>query len=465
MMSQKPSILYIDDEVGLHKFLSRVLQDDYDFHSAYSGREGLEKAKILNPNLILLDLVLPGMSGLEVLKKIKESFSGTPVIMVSGLGKVEAAIQAIKLGAVDFIEKPFERSRLHQVLKKFLYIVPTNKEISVRKNIIGESPQIKKIWGLIEKYGPTDLPILLEGRTGTGKELMSRAIHECSKRRENPFVAIDCSTLPESLIEGELFGFERGAFTGANASKPGRIEWANGGTLFLDEITNIPLNYQAKLLRMIQEQKISPLGGKKEKNLDIRIVCATNIDIREAIRRGTFREDLFYRLSGLVIKLPSLVERQGDLELLVRYFMEKYRIKLNRDFMEISPEAMILLHSHSWPGNVRELAHAVYAAMAVADRIILPEHFGDFQDFQPSNAVRESSSREDKNTEFQFNLECDISKEVDLKKLKEKASVEVERKIVTAIRKKFYFNQTQLAKYLGIDPKTLRGIYRNDDSE
>jgi len=460
----RPSILLIDDEAPLHQSLRKFFEEEYVFHSAYSGLEGLEKARILKPNLILLDLVLPKMSGLEVLRKLMESRNQTPVIIVSGYGKIDSAVQTIKLGAADYLEKPVQNQKLKEMVKKFLYVVPSGQVLSVRRHIIGESPQIKKIWNLIDTYGLTELPILLEGPTGTGKELFSKAIHEISNRRNNPFVAIDCSTLPESLIEGELFGFEKGAFTGANASKPGRIEWANGGTLFLDEITNIPLAQQAKLLRMIQEQKISPLGGKREKSLDIRFVCATNIDIREAIRKGTFREDLYYRLGGLVIKLPPLIERQGDIELLIRYFLEKYRLILKKEQLEVSDGAMKRLLSHSWPGNVRELAHAMYAAVAVAERIILPEHFEQVQDSLPLSPVTKFSQTNEK-VELSLSLACDLSKKIDLKRIKEKAAAEIEKKIVMAIRKKHFFNQTQLAQYLGIDPKTLRGINCGVDPE
>jgi len=467
LMNHRPSILFIDDEVQLHRFIGRILEEEYVIHSAYTGLEGLEKARILKPNLILLDLMLPEMTGLEVLKKIKESHIQTPVIIVSGYGKIDSAVQTIKLGAVDYVEKPFQNQKIKDIVKKFLYVTPTDKDLSVRRYIIGESPQIKKIWDLIDAFGPTELPILLEGPTGTGKELFSRAIHEASNRRNNSFVAIDCSTLPESLIEGELFGFEKGAFTGANASKPGRIEWASGGTLFLDEITNIPLAQQAKLLRMIQEQKISPLGGKREKSLDIRFVCATNIDIREAIRKGTFREDLYYRLSGLVIKLPPLTERQGDIELLIRHFLEKYRLILKKDQLEISDEAMKHLLSHSWPGNIRELAHTMYAAVAIAERIILPEHFEQIQGFLPSSLPSSpipTFSQDDEKVELSLSLACDFSKRIDLKKIKEKAASEIEKKIVKEIRKKHLFNQTQLAQYLGIDPKTLRSINREPEN-
>jgi len=457
-MKRPLRILFIDDEIKIHQAVSALLSDEFVFHSATSGLEGLGKVKIVKPDLILLDLIMPGLDGFGVLRKLREDDNHIPVVVLSGNRSIFGAVEAMKLGAKDYIEKPFQPHTLKARLRKFLPSQEVDPEIEVRAKIIGKSAAMLKAWRQIHQYAPTDLPILLEGPTGTGKELFSRAIHEISPRRANNLVAIDCSTLPESLVEGELFGFEKGAFTGASASKVGRVEWANGGTLFFDEVSNISLNFQAKLLRVIQEMKLTPLGGKQDKYLDIRFVGATNVDIQLAIREGSFREDLFYRLGGMVIKIPPLTEREGDIPLLVQHFLNKFGSRLKKEGIRISPEAMEVLGAHHWPGNVRELAHVIHAAAAVADDIILPEHLVLMQ-CSRKQLAGEAKTANGK-LEISLSVDCDLDQGVNLKEIKERAGIEVERKVLDLIRRKFYFNQTQMAKYLGVDPKTLRQLAR-----
>ncbi|TES85440.1 sigma-54-dependent Fis family transcriptional regulator, partial [Candidatus Aerophobetes bacterium] len=287
-MSSSPTILAIDDEQAAHKALSRLLESEFSVHPAYSGAEGLKKVDFIAPDLILLDMRMPEMSGLAVLKKLRENDKNIPVIILTAYGNVNSAVQAIKLGAADYIEKPFGDGKLRQALKTILKGKQDIGELSSQLGIVGKSPQIQKVWQLVEKYGSTDLPILLRGETGTGKELFARALHRISKRHQGSFVPIDCSALPESLVESEIFGYEKGAFTDADRSKPGRLEWANGGTLLLDEIGNLPLRYQVKLLRVFQEQRYIPLGGRKSKSLDVRLVSASNTDLRKATQHGSF---------------------------------------------------------------------------------------------------------------------------------------------------------------------------------
>jgi len=451
-MSSSPSILVIDDEQVAHKALAPLLESEFSIQSAYSGPEGLEKVNLTVPDLILLDLSMPEMSGLTVLKKLRENDKDIPVIILTAYGNVDSAVQAIKLGAADYIEKPFVDGKLKQAVRAILKGKQDAEELSSELGIVGKSPQIQKVWQLVKKYGATDLPILLRGETGTGKELFARALHGISKRHRGPFVPIDCSALPESLVESEIFGYEKGAFTDADRSKPGRLEWANGGTLLLDEIGNLPLRYQAKLLRVLQEQQYIPLGARKSRSLDVRLVSASNTDLRKATQHGSFREDLYYRVSGVIIELPPLRERGGDIELLTHHFVEKYGRKYNKPTLKISQEAMDLLLSYHWPGNVRELEHLIAGAVILANQIILPEHLS----LPSQKEILTSGSGGARSIRLELKFGCNVSKPIDLKKIKEKLAERAERLIITEVKKRVSLNQSELAKFLGIDPKTLR---------
>jgi len=457
-MSSNLTILAIDDDPAVHKILVRLLKSKFFIHSAYSGLEGFGKVNLISPDLILLDLKMPQMSGIAVLKKLKENGKNIPVVILTTYGSADSAVQAMKLGAVDYIEKPFDHQKLKQTLRTLLAEKKNVQELSNQLAIVGESPQIKKVWQLIEKYGPTDLPILLRGETGTGKELFARALHEISKRCREPFVAIDCSAVPESLVESEIFGYEKGAFTDADGSKPGRLEWANKGTLLLDEIGNLSLRYQAKFLRVLQEQQYVPLGAKKSKSLDVRVVSASNTDLRHAIQGGSFREDLFYRLSGVIIELPPLREREGDIELLACYFVEKYGKKYNKQALVISDEAMDFLSSYGWPGNVRELEHIIAGAVILANQIILPGHLPLYSSKGISISVGNGARR----VRLELEFGCNVSKPIDLKKIKKKVAEEAEEQIIAQMKKRNSLNQIELARFLGIDPKTLRSKMKND---
>jgi len=451
-MKSSPTILVIDDEQVAHKALSRLLESEFSIQSAYSGPEGLKKVDLIAPDLILLDMRMPEMSGLTVLKKLKENDKNIPVIILTAYGNVGSAVQAIKLGAADYIEKPFENGKLKQAVRTILKRKQDIEKLSSQLSIVGKSHQIQKVWQLVKKYGSTDLPVLLQGETGTGKELFARALHGISKRDQGPFVPVDCSALPEFLVESEIFGYEKGAFTDADRSKPGRLEWANGGTLLLDEIGNLPLRYQAKFLRVLQEQRYVPLGARKSKSVDVRVVSASNADLRQAIQHGSFREDLFYRISGVIIELPPLREREGDIKLLTRHFVEKYGRKYHKPTLEISDEAMDLLLSYHWPGNVRELEHLIAGAVILANQIILPEHLP----LGPQKEILTSGNGGTRSIGLELKFGCNVTKPIDLKKIKAKLAERAERLIITEVKKRVSLNQTELAKFLGLDPKTLR---------
>ena len=458
MSRRSPTILVIDDEPQVHKVLTRLLESEFSIHAAYSGPEALKKVGLIVPDLILLDMRMPEMSGLTVLKKLRENDNTIPVIILTAYGNVESAVRAIKLGAADYIEKPFEDGKLKQAVRALLKGKQDIEELSSQLGIVGKSPRIQKVWRLVKRYGPTDLPILFQGETGTGKELFARALHEISKRHRGPFVPVDCSALPESLVESEIFGYEKGAFTDAYRSKPGRLEWANGGTLLLDEIGNLPLRYQAKLLRVLQGQRYAPLGGRKSRSLDVRVASASNIDLRRATQHGSFREDLFYRISGVIIDLPPLRGRKGDIGLLTHYFAEKYGRKYNKPTLEISDEAMDILLSYHWPGNVRELEHLIAGAVVLADRIVLPKHLP----LPSQKEILTSGGNGTRSTRLELKFGCNTDKPIDLKKIKRKLAERAEEQIIAEVKKRVSLNQTELAKFLGIDPKTLRSKIKND---
>jgi two-component system response regulator AtoC len=449
LIMSNQSILIIDDDPKMHEVLNRVLKQDFLINAAYSGSEGIEKAISIEPNLVLLDLVMPEMSGISVLKHLKKAVNNIPVIVLTAYGSVDSAVQAMSLGAVDYIEKPFDNLKLQQTVKSLIQkrdaeYLPSNY------NIIGESPQIKKVWQMIEKFGPTDIPILILGETGTGKELITKAIHWLSKRSNGPFVVIDCFALPETLLESELFGYEKGAFTGANTRKPGRLEWANNGSVLLDEIGNLPLSYQPKLLRVIQEKQYSPLGSNNLKPLDVRFISSTNINLKEAIQKGIFREELYYRISGVTIELPPLREREGDIEILAHHFVNVYAKKNNKSDMEISDQAMKLLLSYHWPGNIRELENKILGAVISADRIILPEHL------QIANILQfVTTSEENRQIKIKLDLTYDTNNQFNLKKIIKEISTEIENQIIVTVKKQHSLKQNELAKFLGVDPKTL----------
>jgi DNA-binding NtrC family response regulator len=450
LIMSNQSILIIDDDPKMHEVLTRILKQDYSIYIAYSGSEGIEKAISIEPDLILLDLVMPEMNGIEVLKHLKKTVKDIPVIILTSYGSVDTAVQVMSLGAVDYIEKPFDILKLQQTIKSSIKKKISADDLKSHYNIMGESPQIKKVWQMIEKFGPTDIPILILGETGTGKELTARAIHWFSKRSNGPFVAIDCFALPETLLESELFGYEKGAFTGANIRKPGRLEWANNGTVLLDEIGNLPLAYQPKFLRVLQEKQYSPLGTNIIKPLDVRFVSSTNINLKEAIEKGTFREELYYRISGVTIELPPLREREGDIEILAHYFMELDGKKNNKPDMEISDQAMRLLLSYRWPGNIREFENKILGAVISADKIILPEHL---QIVKIPQLI--TTSEKNGKIKIKLDLTYDISRQINLKNIKKEITAEIENQIIVAVQKRHSLKQLELAKFLGVDAKTI----------
>ncbi len=381
----KPKILVVDDEQSMREFLEIMLRKEgYGVACARDGKEAINKLEARAYDLVLSDIRMPGADGMEVLNRAKELNPGTIVIMITAYGSTESAVEAMKRGAYDYITKPFQVDEIKLIIRKALERKALEEEnILLRRelkskyqfgNLVGSSPEILKVYDLIQRVKDTRANILISGESGTGKELAAKAIHYNSPRKDKPFVTINCSAIPETLMESELFGHTKGAFTGAVSNKMGLFEAANGGAVFLDEIGELSPSLQVKLLRVIQDRTFRRVGGTEEIEVDIRIICATNRNLEEEVRQGGFREDLFYRLNVIQIQLPPLRERREDIPVLARHFLDKYSRELGREIKKISEEAMEFLLKYSYPGNVRELENIVERAVALeSSNIILPE--------------------------------------------------------------------------------------------
>jgi two-component system response regulator HydG len=377
-MTIPPSILIVDDDEAMRDSCIQILSKmHYEIKTADNGNQGLEQISRESFDIVILDLKMPGLSGMELLKKIREENPETIVIVITGYATVDSAIEAMKNGAYDYLPKPFTPEELRMVVRRAmekrklaLNNLHLRKELEATleaDTIIGDSISMQKIHSLIRKVGPTGSTVLITGESGTGKELIAREIHAQSARNRMPFVTVDCSTLVENLFESELFGHVKGSFTGATSTKHGRLELANNGTVFFDEISNIGLNVQAKLLRAIQEREITKVGSTQSVKIDVRIIAATNKDLRQAVEEETFREDLFYRLSVVPIHLPSLRERREDIPLIANYFLQKYNKKRRKSIKGIADSAMKALMQYDWPGNVRELENTIERAVVLTE--------------------------------------------------------------------------------------------------
>ena len=361
------TILIVDDEVSILETVSGVLSDEgYATATAESGEDALRKIKEETPDLVLLDVWMPGIDGLETLKRIKESLPELPVVVMSGHGNIDTAVKAVRLGAYDFIEKPLSLDKLSLTIKNALErrrLEEENQDLrqrfEARQEIIGNSPRILALKEEIKRAGPTNGRVLIFGENGTGKELVARAIHRLSLRSGGPFVTVNCAAIPEELIESELFGHEKGSFTGATSMRKGKFEQADGGTLFLDEVADMSVFTQAKVLRALQEQEIQRVGGARTIKVDVRVIAATNKALEDEIKAGRFREDLYYRLNVIPFNVPPLRERSEDIPLLVDYFIKEYASEYGGKGKRVSPEAMRLFVGYPWPGNIREMKNII----------------------------------------------------------------------------------------------------------
>jgi len=455
------SILIIDDEVELCQNLSEMLKEEeegYRVSVANSGKKGLAKIKEEVPDLVLLDIKMPEMDGIETLEKIKAIDKDILVIMLTAYQTVETAVKAMKLGAYDYISKPFNYEELKIIIKRALQTRDLSQEvISLRhqlrdkfsfKNIIGRSDKIKEVLYKIEKVAPTNATVLIRGESGTGKELIAKTIHQYSPRKDKPFVAVDCAGLTETLIESELFGHTKGAFTGAINKKIGKFELAQGGTLFLDEIGNLPINIQIKLLRTLQEREINRIGEKYPIKIDARFVVATNANLEEAIKSGAFREDLYHRINVFSIFLPPLREKKEDIPLLALYYLNQFNLMLEKNIKSISEESMKLLIDYPWPGNVREVQNVIQQAIIMAEDIILPEHLPVY--------IKENKVGADLvSARIEEGERIDLAKGLSLKEMINRFSKDTERGIILEVLKRTNWNKAEAARLLKINYKTL----------
>ena len=446
-MKGSGGVLVIDDDHCIQNTLSTALAPAYNVHLASSGEEGLTRYEALAPDVVLLDVMLPQMSGIAVLRALKRMSADVPVIMMTAYAEVQTAVQAIKLGAADYLEKPIDTETVLREVQHALAQV-SQKHAPARGHIVGQSAAMARVWRLIESFGPTEIPILLQGETGTGKGVIAEAIHRMSKRAQHEFVAIDCATIPEQLAESELFGYEDGAFTGAGKRKRGRVAFADRGTLFLDEIGTLSLATQAKLLTLLEQQHFLPLGARQLQptHLDVRFVAATNVPLHRAVDDGTFRADVFHRLNGVTIELPPLRERGEDIDLLAAHFAAELGRRHGKPGLGITPDALEVLRCHDWPGNVRELQRVMLAAVVLASDAIAPEdlpahvrcHAGTERRAEPAGAPAVSDAP------------------LNLREIKEWAGREAQKQVIRELQKRNGITQQEMARLLGVDPKTLR---------
>ncbi|MFC1857822.1 sigma-54-dependent transcriptional regulator [Thermodesulfobacteriota bacterium] len=397
-------ILIIDDDDQLRKSFHKLLTEEgYRIKSAASGEAGLDLIETQIPDLVVLDMRLPGMNGLETFKKIHDIEPKLPVIIMTAYGTTETAIEATKMGAFDYILKPFEIPEMltiiHQAIEAGRFMrspidVDVTPDSALGEAIIGKSQPMQEVYKAIGRVAPTDVTALIRGESGTGKELVVRAIYQHSLRAEKPFLVINCVAIPETLLESELFGYEKGAFTGAAHRRVGKIEQANGGTVFLDEIGDMPFGLQAKILRLLQEKSIERLGGRETLPVDVRIIAATNRNLEAALNEGRFREDLYYRLKVITISLPSLRERQSDISLLTDYFLARYSKEAAMINPGITEETKAVLAEYHWPGNVRELANTIQKTLVFnRGAPLCPEDIAQaIGDKKPDNDIEEFNS-------------------------------------------------------------------------
>ena len=379
----KSRILVIDDEAAIRDSLRMILEyEGYEFLGAASGQDGLAMVERENPDLVFLDIKMPGMDGLEVLQRIKAADETVPVVMISGHATVTTAVDATKLGALDFIEKPLASERVLVTIRNAIdrsRLADENRSlkrvVEVRHQIVGESPHLKKVMDGIRRAAPTNATVLITGESGVGKELVARAIHRNSLRSRDRFIQVNCAAIPDDLIESELFGHEKGSFTGATEKQIGKFEQADKGTIFLDEVGDMSLKTQAKVLRVLQEGEVERLGSARTIKVDVRVIAATNKNLEDEIEKGTFREDLYFRLAVIPIYVPPLRERKDDIPLLVRHFADLFARDNNFRPKRVTPAAMDVLQRYRWKGNIRELRNTVerLIIMTPADSIDLPD--------------------------------------------------------------------------------------------
>ena len=423
-------ILVVDDDELMCKSLCNAIRrKEYTVDSANDAFRALEKLSEKRFDIVISDIKMPQMNGLELLAKIKEQSPNTAVVMITAHGEIDSAIEAMKQGAFDYILKPFKTDQIIEVIEKILGHKPGLQEDF--PEIITSAPKMLNILEMVDTVGKSDATVLISGESGTGKELVARAIHNHSDRADKAFIAVNCAAIPGDLLESELFGHERGAFTGAAARKEGKFELADEGTLLLDEVSELPFQLQAKLLRVLQEREIDRVGGKTPIKVDVRIISTTNENLEEKIKEGNFREDLYYRLCVIPIEIPPLRERKGDIHLLAKYFFREFCERNSKSITDISQSALEKLSQQEWPGNVRQLRNFMERAVILcSDRVLMPNHL------------------------FPEYVEEDVSSQISLEV--GTSMYEAEKQLIVKTLQEVDNNRTKAAEILGITPRTIR---------
>ncbi len=441
----RPVILVVDDDNGLRESFRLILEDNYELLEAVDGRQAIEIVRTSEVDLVLLDIRLPGMDGIEVLERIKAIDEQVEVVLVTAVKTVRTAVAAMKLGAFDYLTKPFEDDEILAVVRRALEkrslereVVFLRSELARRPEfgeIVGGHAEVQKLFRLIAQVARTSTTVLITGESGTGKELIARAIHRQGPRRDKPFVAVNPAALSETLLESELFGHEKGSFTGAFQRKLGKLEMAQGGTLFLDEIGTLKPELQSKLLRVLQEREIERVGGTRTIRIDVRVIAATNVDLKQAVANQTFREDLYYRLNVLPIAVTPLRERRTDIPLLVEHFIRRYNAEMNKRIEGLSPEALAVLGDYPWPGNVRELQNIIERLVGLVDTPVIGVNDLPMDLLLPDHTLR--------------------LRHAETLPLRE-ATEEFERQIVLRVLERVRWNRSEAARVLGIHRNSLK---------
>jgi two-component system response regulator AtoC len=460
-MSSRFRVLVIDDDPGVRDYMEALIsRQGYRVFAVADGEEAIRTLEATQPDLITLDVVLPGMDGLETLKQLKQRLPEVPVVMLSGHGQARNIVEAMRHGASDFLRKPFEVEELELAFHKALEKRALTQEVERLRGqarsesefllLTGDNPKMREICDIIEQVADTDITVLIRGDSGTGKEVVARTLFQLSGRRDKPFVKVNCAALPSELLESELFGFEKGAFTGAQKRKLGKFEYANHGTIFLDEISEMHPSLQAKLLQVLQDGEFSRLGSESDVHVDTRILAATNRNLEEAVADGSFREDLYYRLNVVTVHLPPLRERKDAIPLMVDQFLQKNNEQYHKNLAHLSPETMEIFMNYHWPGNVRELENMVRRMVVLGnENAVLTEI--------ALNSQRSKQAEEPRDSLDLAALSADFSNKqgIDLKAISRRAAQLAERGVIEKVLHQTRWNRKEAAERLQISYKAL----------
>jgi two-component system response regulator AtoC len=458
-MADQIRVLVIDDDPGVRDYLEALVsRQGYHVFAVADGEQALSTLDDTRPDLVTLDVVLPGIDGLETLRQLKQRLPDVPVVMLSGHGQARTIVEAMRLGASDFLRKPFEVEELELAFQKALETRALKLEVAELRGrartetemllLCGDNRKMIAVREIIEQVADTDITVLIRGESGTGKEVVARTLFQLSGRRDHPFVKVNCAALPSELLESELFGFEKGAFTGAQKRKLGKFEFANHGTIFLDEISEMHPSLQAKLLQVLQDGEFSRLGGEADVKVDTRIIAATNRNLEEAVKDGSFREDLFYRLNVVTIQLPPLRDRKDAIPLLVDFFLQKYNEQYRKSLAPLSSETLVTLASYHWPGNVRELENLVKRMVVLGNERALLQELMD----KAAPAPKEAGTGPELDA-----LSTDLAngEGIDLKAISKRAAQVAEKRVIERVLHQTRWNRKEAAERLQISYKAL----------